>query len=146
MSDKRPIGYWVKVVDKLIDAQFAETLEDHGITRRQWQIMNVLARGETTIEKLDAAIAPFLAVATDDSPAESSVEHLTELIDSAWVDATATGYELTERGQVAFHRLEAVVANQRTHISQGITPEQYQQTIAVLEQMARNLGFSDPGV
>lgn len=146
MSDRRPIGYWVKVVDKLIDAQFAETLEDHGITRHQWQIMNILARGETTVEKLDVALAPFLAPATEDSPAESSVEHLTELIDSAWVDATPIGYELTERGQVAFHRLEEVVANQRTLISQGITPEQYQQTIAVLEQMARNLGFSDPGV
>jgi DNA-binding MarR family transcriptional regulator len=144
MSDKRPVGFWVKLVDRLIDEQFASTLDEHGVTRRQWQIMNILSRGEASIAEMDAAIAPFLAPATEDSPAESSAEHLTELIESAWVDATTTGYELTERGRAAFDRLEQRVATQRTLISQGVTPEQYEQTIAVLEQVAKNLGYADP--
>lgn len=141
MTAPRPIGYWLKLVDRLIDEQFAATLEEHGVTRRQWQLMNVLSREPSTVEQLDAAVTPFLSVEAGEP--ESSVEHLTELIDSAWVDATPTGYELTERGRGAFERLEAVVATQRTVVAEGIAPEEYEQTVAVLERMARNLGWSD---
>lgn len=136
MDTPRPIGYWLKLVDRLIDEQFASTLEEHGVTRRQWQLLNVLSREPATVEQLDAAVAPFL-VAHD---TESSLDHLTELIDSAWVDATPSGYELTDRGRGAFERLADVVARQRTVIADGVTPEQYEQTVAVLERMARNLG------
>jgi len=140
MNTPRPIGYWLKLVDRLIDEQFASTLEEHGVTRRQWQLMNVLSREPSTVEQLDAAVAPFLS--TDDT--ESSAEHLTELIESAWVDATVTGYELTERGRGAFERLADVVATQRTVVAEGVAPEHYEHTIATLERMARNLGWSEP--
>ena len=110
MDAPRPIGFWLKLVDRLIDEQFASTLEEHGVTRRQWQLLNVLSQGDATVEQLDAAVAPFLSagVGADGEPGEpeTSAEHLSELIESAWVDATATGYELTERGRTAFDKLE----------------------------------------
>ncbi len=141
MDTPRPIGFWLKLVDRLIDEQFAATLEEHGITRRQWQLLNVLSREPATVEQLDAAVAPFLSPAAGDDPAESSAEHLTELVESAWVVTGPSGYLLTERGRGAFERLELVVAAQRTQVSAGVTAEQYEQSVAVLEQMARNLGF-----
>jgi hypothetical protein len=143
MTDRRPVGFWLKLVDRLIDEQFAQTLEEHGVTRRQWQLMNVLATGPASVAQLDVEVAPFLRGATDDSPAESSVEHLTELIESAWVDATPTGYELTERGRAALDRLEAVVAEQRTVATAGVTEDEYTAAVNVLERMARNLGFTE---
>lgn len=139
MGSPKPIGFWLKLVDRLIDEQFAATLDEHGVTRRQWQLLNVLDAGPATVEQLDSAVAPFLS--TDDG--ESSVEHLTELIDSAWVDATPTGYELTERGRAAFERLRDVVAERRTAATEGVTAAEYEQTLAVLERVARNLGWSD---
>jgi DNA-binding MarR family transcriptional regulator len=139
--DTRPIGYWLGLVDRLIDEQFAATLEEHGVTRRQWQLLNVLARGAATVTELDAAIAPFLAAATDDSPAESATDHLGELIESAWVAATSTGYELTDRGRTAFDKLTEVVTTQRTVFAKGISAEEYEQTVTVLERIARNLGW-----
>ena len=141
MAEQRPIGYWLKLVDQLIDRQFERTLDDHGVTRRQWQLLNVLARGVSTVEQLDEAIAPFLAGGA--SP-ESAVEHLSELIDSAWVDATPDGYELTERGRVAFGTLADVVSHQRTQVAQGISEQEYAQTLSVLERIAHNLGWIDP--
>lgn len=138
MDTPRPIGYWLKLVDRLIDEQFASTLEEHGITRRQWQLLNVLSREPSTVERLDAAVAPFLSAEEH----ESSADHLTELIESGWVDATPTGYDLTDRGRAAFERLTEVVATQRTVVAEGVTPEQYEQTVAVLERMARNLGYT----
>ena len=138
MADQRPIGYWLRLVDGLIDEQFAGTLDEHGVTRMQWQLLNVLARGQASVEMLDAAVAPFLVAG-----GETTLDHLTELIESAWVDATPTGYELTERGHGALDRLTSVVAEQRTVMSAGVTEDGYHTTIQTLEQMARNLGWSD---
>jgi len=143
MTDQRPIGFWLKLVDRLIDEQFATTLEEHGVTRRQWQLLNVLSRGPASVEQLDAAVAPFLAN-RGEGEIESSAEHLSELIDSAWVDATPANYELTERGQAAFRRLADVVAEQRTTIARGITDAEYLATVDVLSRVAHNLGWSEP--
>jgi hypothetical protein len=138
MADQRPIGYWLRLVDGLIDDQFARTLDEHGVTRMQWQLMNVLARGQASVEMLDAAVKPFLVAG-----GETTLDHLTELIESAWVDATPTGYELTERGHGALDRLTNVVAGQRTEMAAGVPEDGYLTTIRTLEQMARNLGWTD---
>jgi hypothetical protein len=144
MADTRPIGFWLKLVDRLINEQFAETLEEHGVTRRQWQLLGVLASGPATVEELDEAVAPFLARESADAPAESSVEHLTELIESGWVSATPDGYELTERGRTAFTRLSGVVADQRTQFAHGISDAEYLATVDVLRRVAKNLGWEEP--
>jgi hypothetical protein len=127
-------------VDGLIDDQFARTLDEHGVTRMQWQLMNVLARGQASVEMLDAAVKPYLVAG-----GETTLDHLTELIESAWVDATPTGYELTERGHGALDRLTNVVAAQRTEMAAGVSEDEYLTTTRALEQMARNLGWSAEG-
>ena len=142
MSDRRPIGFWLKLVDNLIDEQFALTLEEHGITRRQWQLLNVLAAGPASVTELDAQVAPFLQAATDDNPAESTVEHHTEHNESAWGAATPTGNQLTERGAAALSRLEVVVTEQRTRSTVGVSEQEYLTTVGVLERVARNLGYT----
>jgi hypothetical protein len=138
MADQRPIGYWLRLVDGLIDDEFARTLDEHGVTRMQWQLMNVLARGQASVEMLDAAVKPYLVAG-----GETTLDHLTELIESAWVDATPAGYELTERGHGALDRLTNVVAGQRTAMSAGVSEDEYLTTTRTLERMARNLGFRD---
>ena len=152
MDTPRPIGFWLKLVDRMIDEQFASTLEEHGVTRRQWQLLNVLSRERATVEQLDAAVAPFLSAQTEtgaamravDDPADaSSTEHLAELIESTWVLHTSGSYELTERGTLAFERLAEVVATQRTVMTAGLSPDEYEATVASLGHMARNLGWSE---
>jgi len=142
MTDQRPIGFWLKLVDGLIDELFASTLDEHGITLRQWQLLSVLSRGAASVEQLDAAVAPSLTGSVDAAEPESSAEHLTELIESAWVDATSTGYELTERGRVAHSRLADVMGENRAQVSRGITEAEYKSTVDVLNRMATNLGWS----
>ncbi|MBU1586476.1 MAG: MarR family transcriptional regulator [Actinobacteria bacterium] len=139
MPTPRPIGFWLKLVDRMIDEQFASTLDEHGVTRRQWQLLNVLQQEPATEEQLDAAVAPFLSEEQD----ETSAEHLAELVDSGWVQLVASRYELLERGRTALERLSGVVAAQRTLITDGLTQQQYDDTLAVLERMARNLGWRD---
>lgn len=147
MHTPRPIGFWLKLVDRMIDEQFASTLDEHGVTRRQWQLLNVLARENATTEQLDAAVAPWLpaptAVTSGDDTGETSAAHLAELVDSAWVDAISTGFALTERGRAAFERLAEVVTDQRTVMTAGLTPDEYEATVGSLERMARNLGWGE---
>jgi len=137
MTAPRPIGFWLKLVDRMIDEQFASTLEEHGVTRHQWQLLNVLTNEPATLEQLDAAVAP----PTD--AVDSSADHLAELVDSGWVAVTRGEYELLDRGRTAFERLADVVATQRTLMTEGLTQQQYEETLAVLERMAVNLGWSE---
>ena len=134
-----PIGYWLKLVDQLIDKQFSAALDEHGVTRRQWQLLNVLSQGDATMEQLDAAVAPFLNPDAD----ETSAEHLAELVDSSWVAKNGARYFLTEQGSAAFARLAEVVARNRDTVSEGVADGDYRTTLAVLERMARNLGWSE---
>ncbi|WP_341953200.1 hypothetical protein [Salinibacterium sp. TMP30] len=153
MDTQQPIGYWVKLVDRLIDGLFATTLEEHGITRRQWQLLNVLSQDAAGVERLDREIAPFLSPANAAVPPEtpgahmSSLESLTELVESEWLTTDGSLYDLTDRGRAVVERLTAVIADERTRATVGVTLEQYETAVTVLETMARNLnpeGFTGP--
>lgn len=136
MAPPRPIGFWLKLVDRLIDQAFDALLEEHGVTRRQWQLLNVLKGGPATLEQLDAAVAPFL----EEETGESSAEHLEELVGSGWV---APGYSLTDAGVTALEGLGHAVGELRQGMAEGVGDEEYATTLAVLERMARNLGWSE---
>jgi hypothetical protein len=41
-EDRRPIGYWLKHLDGLIEAAFSRTLAGQGVTRRHWQALKTL--------------------------------------------------------------------------------------------------------
>lgn len=143
MTDARPLGYWLKLVDSLISEQFANSLEEHGVTRRQWQLLNVLSRGPATGGELTAALAPFFG----DPPAEdeptSPSEHLSELVESHWVAEDGHTFMLTERGSVSLERLTEIVDEMREESSAGISTQEYSTTLASLKKMATNLGW-DP--
>jgi len=139
MTDQRPIGFWLKLVDRLIDERFADTLEEHGVTRRQWQLLNVLSRGPATGAQLEAALAPFLSAVDD----ETVTEHLAELVDSGWVALAPSGYSLADSGRTALAALASTVDKTREITAEGISEEQYAQTLETLERMARNLGWAE---
>jgi hypothetical protein len=43
-ENRRPIGYWLKHLDRLIEDTFERTLSMEGLTRRHWQVLNTLER------------------------------------------------------------------------------------------------------
>ena len=75
MAANRPIGFWLRLVDGLINEQFDATVEEHGVTRRQWQIMNVLAEAPATARRLADLGAPLgLEQAPPDAPRRARPE------------------------------------------------------------------------
>ena len=137
MAATRPIGYWLKLVDRLIDERFDETLEEHGVPRRQWQLLGALSRQDATLEQLNTEIAPFLDADTE----ESSASHLAELMESGWVTLDGDTYAISEQGRVAYDRLSTVVQSIRDAVADGFDEDEYATTLNALERMARNLGW-----
>ncbi|MGZ0149727.1 MarR family winged helix-turn-helix transcriptional regulator [Kribbella sp. WER1] len=125
-DDNKPIGWWLKEVDRLLEASFERLLADDGLTRRQWQAVNAAAGGGSVAE----ALAPFLS----GDPAEL-VAVTNPLVEREWL----TGNELTAAGSRALADLTIKVQAQRRRITAGISAEEYQATVDVLRRMAGNL-------
>jgi DNA-binding MarR family transcriptional regulator len=130
----RPIGFWLKKLDRLIDAQFERQLGEAGLSRRQWQLLNLLEGGPRSVPELQAELEPFL----QRDPEELS-EALSGLVTRGWADSQDNIVSLTEIGQAQFGLVKAKVAELRQALSDGISPEEYQATIDVLARMAANL-------
>jgi len=139
MTTTRPIGFWVRLIDALIENHVADLLDEHGVTRTQWQLLNALSRGPASTEQLDVTLGPFLA--RGDS--ESSDDHLVELSESGWVVTKGGENALTDRGRTAFTRLSDVVAACRETTPSGVTDDELTTAVSVLERMARDLGWAD---
>jgi DNA-binding MarR family transcriptional regulator len=61
-------------------------------------------------------------------------------VESGWVES-ADAYRLTERGRAAHDHILDAVAELRTRVLTDIAPEEEATMIALLERMARNLGW-----
>jgi DNA-binding MarR family transcriptional regulator len=138
-SPRRPVDFWLRLLDRLINEHFGRTLEEHGVTRRQWEVMNLLSRGPAAHDELVEALAPFHS----EVQARSLADELAELEDSGWLLRSEQAYELTELGQTSYHRLEPVLRATDEEIGRNITPEDYATMLEVMERMAINLGWQE---
>ncbi|CEA09763.1 hypothetical protein BN1051_03136 [Arthrobacter saudimassiliensis] len=139
MADERPIGYWLKLVDQLVDDQFGASFEEHGVTRRQWQMMNMLERGPATEKQLVDGLRPFFPAAE----VGTSVELIDELRESGWLERSEERYVLTGLGRRALENLREAVERIRSGLAVGISDDEYRTLIDLLQRMARNLGWTD---
>ncbi|GAA3217775.1 hypothetical protein ACFP63_08960 [Oerskovia jenensis] len=144
---ERPVGYWLKLVDRLIDQSFDDVFLRTGLTRRHWQVLNMIRDGVSDATTVDSVLSPFATpggtgVATGQAAGVSA--EISDLRTRGWIAQGGSGWEVTVAGRHAYHDLLDAVSITRERLAEGITREQYDQTIATLEQMARNLGWA-PG-
>lgn len=134
-TDRRPIGFWLKLVDRLIDERLGQSLGE--LTRRHWQVLNVVHQGAVDQAVIDARVRPFL------DRESTTVREVADLRERGWIAGDAL--TLTETGTTEFqHLLDAVSADRATMMA-GVAPEAYATTVSTLERMARNLGWTSPG-
>jgi DNA-binding MarR family transcriptional regulator len=136
-GSQRPIGYWLKELDRLIDKHFELQLGNAGLSRRQWQLLNLLDDHPRSVPELQAELEPFLQDAADDLS-----DPLSGLVTRGWAESTDNIVNLTETGQAHFEIVKAKVAELRQALMKGISPEEYQATIDLLSRMAANLASS----
>ncbi|CAN5446280.1 hypothetical protein BH09ACT4_BH09ACT4_04750 [soil metagenome] len=135
---ERPLGFWLALVDRLVEERFSTALEEHGVTRTQWRVLGVLASGPASAADLEGALSDM----PPDADGISAAEELSELVDSGWVVSDGS-YTLSDRGSSAYPRLAAGFDELRATLTAGLTDEEQAATAVALERMARNLGWSE---
>jgi DNA-binding MarR family transcriptional regulator len=126
----RPIGYWLKEVDRLIEESFVRLLGEQDLTRRHWQALNTISERPVAAADVDTALAPF----------EATVEPVVdELVARGWVRRDGDVLTLTADGRVAHRSLSERVGANRAALTDGITAEEYASVVNLLERMANNV-------
>jgi hypothetical protein len=131
---ERPIGYWLKTLDRLIEERFESRLGDAGLSRRQWQILNLLHDGARSMPELQDELEPFL----QDAPDELD-DAVTGLLSRGWADSQNAVISLSKTGEAQFGLVAANIAELRQDVAAGISPEEYRATVDVLVRMVANL-------
>lgn len=137
-TPQRPIGFWCKLVDRLIDETFDALLREEQLTRRHWQVLNVLSTQVASVVEINGQLTPFLGAGED-----TVRPVLDELTDRGWVGWADGRPSLTPQGSEAHGALQRAVSAQRQRVAAGIGAEEYQATLDVLRRVAVNLGWSD---
>src|SRR4030095_16926535 len=115
--ERRPIGYWLKHLDRLIDQAFERTLDGDGLTRRHWQVLNTLAAAPSTEAALTAALQPFV-----DGDAKAVEVVINGFLDRGWVRRLPDGgIEISDRGRAAHEAGMRRVAETRQRTLCGLT-------------------------
>jgi DNA-binding MarR family transcriptional regulator len=131
MDDERPIGWWVKRLDALLEEALDSVVAGEGLTRRHWQVLHLLADGVDREGDVHAALADF-----------SGDGHgvLTDLVGRGWVDRPRSGsVHLTADGVAAHDRVLRAVGRVRRHTADGLSREEYERTVHVLARMVGNV-------
>ena len=136
--ERRPIGYWLKHLDRLIDQAFERALDADRLTRRQWQVLNTLAAGPSTDAALTAALQPFVK---DDAKAVEVV--INDFLGRGWIRSAPDGrVEISEPGRATHEAAMQRVAATRQALRRGITDDEYVSVVRILQRMASNLESS----
>ena len=133
MTGQRPIGWWVKRLDELLEQVVDRALADDGLTRRHWQVLHALGPGGTDERDLGGTLAPF-------GGAAELPPVLAELTGRGWVTRGAGGrLEHTGAGRAAAERLLGRITALRRQVTDGLTAEEYERTVAALARMVGNV-------
>jgi DNA-binding MarR family transcriptional regulator len=133
-ESEKPIGYWLQKLDRLIDKQFESQLSTARLSRRQWQLLNLLDNNPRSVPELQTELQPF----TQGTAADLN-DALAGLRTRGWAESNDNIVNLTETGQAQFEIVKATVTGLRQALMTGISPEEYRATIDVLARMAANL-------
>ncbi|TDD14996.1 MarR family transcriptional regulator [Nonomuraea diastatica] len=132
MQQHRPIGYWLRLLDQLIEEHLNRVLAAEALHRRHWQTMNLLRAAPAAQDTIAETLRPFWSA--------SSVgvdEVLDELVRRAWITSRQP-YGLTPAGEAAHTTLARIVERAARQINEGVGAKQYDDTVEVLRHMVKN--------
>src|SRR5262245_30841722 len=139
-SANLPIGYWLKRLDRAIDATLEPLLAGEGLSRRHWQTMNVLHEGPRDAQAITEVLRPFWGQGS------ITLEEVTsDLWRRGWLVHDDHRYGLTAAGEAARTRIAERVDVARSRLVDGIASAEYLATVDVLRRMAANMEATAAG-
>jgi DNA-binding MarR family transcriptional regulator len=138
MTSPRPLPYWMRTIDRLIDHQVLDAVEAAGVDRRGWTVLCRLEHGAIRAEEVEELLAPY------GGSGRSAADVLAELERAGLTESVAHDYRLTADGERRVEELQAgpvrAVVDRATA---DIDEAELDRTLEVLERVARNLGWLD---
>lgn len=128
-SGQRPLGFWLKVIDRKLAVATHEVFTEYGIGRRDWRRLSVIARG---IEG-----SPFAARLA------AHPEKVAPLVERGWVQGDPGAWTLTEAGQTAHDELRERISGIKAQVVGSVSAEDLTTTVTTLEAIARGLGYTE---
>jgi hypothetical protein len=132
----RPVGFWAKLLDQRLEQSLDQALSRFELSRRHWQLLNVLSCGPHSMESVATEHAAFL------QHDESATELVAGAVSQGLVHAVAGTIALSDAGRDRLEAAAGVVRAARSRVSDGVERSDYEPTVAVLETMCRNLGWT----
>jgi len=132
-SEFRPVGYWVKRLDRAIEASFERDLATLGMQRRHWQVLNALREDIRSEGEIERMLEPFW---TEDAISWDQVR--TDLTERGLIVARDGMLELTEQGVMTHAEIGRKVAATRQRLANGVSGAEYELLVRVLERMTAN--------
>jgi DNA-binding MarR family transcriptional regulator len=130
MEEQRPIGWWVKRLDAVLEEALDHAVAGEGLTRRHWQVLHSLVGGAGRENALRDALADF--------PGDVGAV-VADMVGRGWVDRRTDEVELTPDGRAAHDRAAAVVGRVRKSVADGLSAQEYERTVLVLGRMVENV-------
>lgn len=120
----RSLGAWLKITSRLLAVERETLFAREGVTRRDWRILNFVSRG---------------------TPAHPRVggPKLRKLVDRGWIERNEGEWTLTEDGQALLARLTAGMNGLSSTMTEALTTEEMDTTLASLRKASRALGWDD---
>lgn len=134
MTTEPPIGLLLRRLDRLIEEELARVLAGVGLVRRQWQVLNLLAEGPSTVAEVQGRLAAF---------GEDVVPQLDSLRARGLL--ASEHLALTGAGRALLVEAGEKVASARRLVVRGLAEGEYERTLAALTVMIRNLEESTGG-
>jgi DNA-binding MarR family transcriptional regulator len=137
VTKQQPIGYWLKLADKVITEHVDRVLSDNGFTRFRWQVINIVYQaGTITRSDLFDTMQTFI-----------DARHLDELIDGfvkeGWLIRHGEGDDaqlaITDAGKDKRETVFKLQSEVRRRAMRGITEQEYTTLIDVLQRVVKNL-------
>ncbi|MDO4239324.1 MarR family winged helix-turn-helix transcriptional regulator [Micrococcus sp.] len=130
-----PLSHWLTVAEGLLAARIGASLEEHGLTRPQWQVLNALTTSPLSAAEIRSG---FEAEVRD-----AVADQLDELVEAGWVTVEGELFTLTATGRAAGERVGEAVERLRGDATADLPAEHYGITVATLRAIARNLGHPE---
>jgi DNA-binding MarR family transcriptional regulator len=132
-AGQKPIGWYLKEADVLITSFFEEAFDQYCITRFHWMVLRAIkANGYINVEAHHEELKYFI-----------KLERLKGIIDNLqarrWIVADYKNFKFTEKGERLFKAVTDAYEQQLQKMMQGITDEEYNNTIATLSKIIANL-------
>lgn len=127
---ERSLRYWLRAADAVISRDTAERFAAEGATRRDLRILSMISGATEVPERLRERL-------------ERGGKRIFALADRGWIEHVDGAWQLTDAGTAAHERLAALTQQTRDRTAGAVSPEDLSTTLATLETIAREFGWTE---